>query len=146
MSLCLTLKLKYQLYCVKGNTWMPKHWISPSMIWNVLLVLCFWWPQPPEWVWHWTRPFLLFIWPLSGCDSQIRISGQQWQADDQICLACSIWAWLQRQEVYVAALMYRRNYPFYLTKDSECWCPLWLLAWKLQMVLEVLVSLHWKRV
>ena len=124
----------------------PKTLTLPSLIWSVLLILCFWWPQPPEGVRHWTRPFLLFIWPLSRYDSQIRISGQQWQADDQIFLACSRWAWLQRQEVYMAVLMYRRNYPFCLTKDSECLCPLWLLAWKLQMVLEVLASLHWKRV
>ena len=116
----------------------PKTLTLPSLIWSVFLILCFWWPQPPKGVRHWTRPFLLFLWPLSRCDSQIRISGQQWQADDQIFLACSRWAWLQRQEVYMAVLMYRRNYPFCLTKDSECLCPLWLLAWKLQMVLEVL--------
>lgn len=116
----LDVEIKIPATLCLGNTWVPKHWISPSLIWSVLLVLCFWWSQPPEGVQHWTRPFLLFIWPLSRCDSQIRISGQQWQADDQIFLACSIWAWRQRQEVYMAALMYRRNYPFYLTKDSEC--------------------------
>lgn len=81
---------------------------------------------------------------------------QVWQPDQNFWATVTSW-WpnfssLQRMsltpeaEVYMAALMYRRNYPFYLTKDSECWCPLWLLAWKLQVVLEVLVSLHWKRV
>lgn len=64
---------------------------------------------------------------------------------DQIFLAPSISAWLPRQEAYMAALMYRHNYPFYLTENSERFVPYYgFLARKLQMVFEVLLSPHRK--
>lgn len=99
---------------------------------------------------HWTRLFSLVH----------LASIQVWQPDQNFWatvtswwpnfLACSRCIWLQRQEVYMAVLMYRRNYPFWGSQQwfPECLCPLQSVSLKaadnLKQFASLKKSLGWR--
>lgn len=119
------LELKYQLHCLKGKSMYARTLNFTITVLNcviipLLLVVSTFRRDATE-----AGIFLCSPGLSPAVTARSKFLGTSNElADDQIFLAPSISAWLLRQEAYIAALMYRHNYPFYLTENSERFVPI----------------------